>query len=167
VILLLNKSNFEIHLLSWLSFGVFLILVGILFLVTPNLWEAVEGFFGDFTLRKVDGNIYFPAPEHNHAVLYNALSQFCLWFGIYQIVLLALKIYLGATIYQKAETFSDIIFWLLAGYFLVLLKEQGISWFAFIGVFILLVGIVILIRSVVPLFFKTFKKLGSSNSCFF
>ena len=151
---LFDKHRSEVHLLGWLSFGVFLILVGMLFLVTPNLIDEIRMFFQDFTIEKLNGKIPFPAPEHNHPVLYNALSQFCLFFGVYQIILLALKIYLRATVSQKAETFSDIVFWLSTSYFLMQLRVQKINWFMFIGGLILLAGIMILIRSTAPLFFK-------------
>jgi hypothetical protein len=135
------------HLLSWLSFGVFLIVVGAIFLATQNLTNQIEAFFEDFELEQVSGEFYFPAPQNPHPTLYGAVALFCLAFGVYQILLLFLKFALGATLVQRAETFTSIIFWLTASFAVTLLKNQAIEWFLFIAVLIVLVAVGIVIRS--------------------
>lgn len=145
------------RLLSWLSFGVFLILVGFLFLVTPNLWDNIKRFFEDFALKKVRGSFYFPAPEHNHPVLYNTLALFCIAFGIYQVLLLILEFYLKVRSSQKIETFSNIVFWVAGGYLFTLLRDEQISWFVFVGAMILVIGTVVLTKALLKLLFKDAK----------
>jgi hypothetical protein len=135
------------HLLSWLSFGVFLIVVGAIFLTTQNLTDRIEAFFQDFELEQVSGELYFPAPQNSHPTLYGAVALFCLAFGVYQILLLFLKFALGATLVQRAETFTSIIFWLTSSFAVNMLKNETIGWFLFLAVLIVLMAVGIVIRS--------------------
>lgn len=115
-------------------------------MITPNLLDKIKAFIGDFTLKKLDGNVYLPAPKHNHPVLYDALVKFCLGFSAYQIILIAIKFHLRVKFSQKVETISSLIFWLVVGYSLSLLKEQKIDWFGLIAILIILGGIGLLLR---------------------
>jgi hypothetical protein len=135
------------QLLSWLSFGVFLVIVGSIFLTTHNLTDHIEAFFRDFALEQVSGELYFPAPQSHHPTLYGAVALFCLAFGIYQILLLFLKFALRATLVQRAETFTSIIFWLSASFAVNMLKNETIEWFLFLAVLIVLAAVSIIIRS--------------------
>ena len=52
-------------MLSAISVGFFLILIGILFISTPNLADKVVTFVSHFQTAQVGNtNIYVPAPEH-------------------------------------------------------------------------------------------------------
>lgn len=142
------------HLLSGLSFGVFLVIVGAIFLITPNLIDEIEPFFRDFELEQVSENIYFPTPQHPHPTLYNSVAVFCFAFGTYQILLLILKFALETEPTQKAETLTSIIFWLTAGSIVLMLKNGSIKWLTFIAGLVILAAIVIIIRSAAHIIFK-------------
>jgi len=135
------------QLLSWLSFGVFLVIVGAIFLTTHNLTDRIEAFFRDFELEQVSGELYFPAPQSPHPTLYGVVAMFCLAFGIYQILLLFLKFALRATLVQRVETFTSIIFWLIASFAVDMLKNEIIEWFLFLAILIVLAAVGIVIRS--------------------
>jgi hypothetical protein len=51
------------HLLGWLSFGAFLVIVGAIFLITPNLIDKIAVFFRDFKLEQFGRHFYFPTPK--------------------------------------------------------------------------------------------------------
>lgn len=143
------------QLLGWLSFGAFLIIVGTLFLINPDLASQIEKFITNFELKQVSGNFYFPTPKSpHHPTLYNSLAMFCFAYGTYQILLLILKFALRAEPTKKTETFTSIIFWLTTGFALSMLKDRTIEWLIFIAVLIILAAIILIIRSVASIIFK-------------
>jgi len=140
--------------LSTVSIGFFVVLLGVIWMVTPNLWRAVVDFFKDFHLESVTNHIFLPAPERSHPIVYTAAMQFCLAFGVFQIVILALRFVLGESMDRKSGTLSGVVFWLGAGYFLSLLAAREIGWFGLIAGLIVCVGLLIIVSSLVKLLFK-------------
>jgi hypothetical protein len=139
--------------LGLLSFGFFLILIGAVWMTTPNLTEKVRSFFDDFHFQNVTGNIVFPAPEHqyDHLEVYTAAMQFCLIFGAFQIVVSLLRFVLHEPLNRKAEALSGTVFWFSAGSFLYMLASKTIGWFGFLAGLIISVGLMIIISSIIKL----------------
>lgn len=140
---------------SWtgiLTFGFFLLLVGSIWIATPNFTEEVTSFIEDFHLAKIGENIFFPAPAHSHPVLFTAAMQFCFIFGAFQIIILALRFAFHESIDKKADTISGMAFWFSAGYFLNMLANDAIGWFGFLAGLIICVGLSIVVSSMVKLF---------------
>ncbi len=54
------------NMLGLVSFGFFLILLGVLWSVTPNLTEEIVDFFKDFQLVHLTEHVILPAPAHSH-----------------------------------------------------------------------------------------------------
>lgn len=140
--------------LEFVSFGFFLVLVGTIYLITPNLYGEFVAFFKDFQLVEVAPNMFFPSPASNHPVVYGAVMKFCLVFGLFQVVLLGLRFVLRDTLSRKAETLSGIIFWLGASFLSNMLSVENIDWFAFISGLIIFVGLSLVVRSLVVLLFR-------------
>jgi hypothetical protein len=138
--------------LGLITFGFFLMLLGVIWLITPSISAAVEDFVGDFQLRKVTDDVSLPAPGSNHPVLYNTVMQFCLVFGGFQIVILALHFVFRDLVERKAETVSGVMFWLGVAAFLGLLANESIGWFSFIAGFVVSIGLSIVARNIVRLF---------------
>ena len=139
--------------LGLLSFGFFLIIIGAIWMATPNLTENVRDFLGDFHLQNVTENIVFPAPEHqyDHLEVYTAAMQFCLIFGAFQILILVLRLALHESLNKTAETLSGITFWFSAGFFLYMLASKTIGWFGFLAGLIISVGLMIITSSIIKL----------------
>lgn len=144
----------EEKFLGLLSFGAFLVIVGAIFLITPNLTDRIEAFFRDFELEQVSGHFYFPTPQNPHPTLYESVAIFCFAYGIYQFLLLILKFALKAQPTKKSETFTSIIFWPATGYVLLMMKDETIKWLTFIATLVILAAIVIIIRSAAHIIFK-------------
>lgn len=142
------------QLLGWLSFGAFLVIVGAIFLITPNLADEIEAFFRDLELEQVSGDFYFPTPQNPHQTLYESVAFFCFAFCIYQFLLLILKFALKAEPTKKSETFTSIIFWPATGYGMLMLKDGTIEWLTFIATLVILAAIAIIIRSAAHIIFK-------------
>jgi hypothetical protein len=151
-------------LISAISAGVFFILVGTIFLTTPNLLNKIIDFFNDFDLVSVPhlGNVSLPAPVHpfsltNRAV-YTAVEQFSYVWGLFQLVILALRFVARSPVNKDAETVSNIVFWVGTGYltrtFLIeTIKLQFLTgmtrWFAFWAAIIMLIGVSLIIRGII------------------
>lgn len=144
----------EEKLLSWLSFGAFLVIVGAIFLITPNLTDEIEAFFRDFELEQVSGDFYFPTPQNPHPTLYESTAIFCFAYGTYQFLLLILKFAFKADPTKKSETLTSIIFWPATGYGMLMVKDGTIEWLTFIATLVILAAIAIIIRSAAHIIFK-------------
>lgn len=140
--------------LSILSLGFFLVLLSIIWIITPNLTEQVKTFFTpeNWRLENVTENIAFPKPEHNYPKLYTAAMQFCYIFGIFHIAILALRLVLRESLDRMGGTVSSITFWLCAGFFLGMLASGTIEWFSFLAGIIISIGLVIIISSIIKLY---------------
>jgi hypothetical protein len=138
------------------SFGFFLILIGALLVVIPNLPTHVETFVRSFNQTEpIYPNVYFPVPNPSvdNTEFYRALMYFCLTFGIFQIVLLILRFALKSSLHRKAETLGGVVFWFGVGIFAnVLVTDGSTFWFLFIGGLVVSIGLSIMVRAVVAMF---------------
>lgn len=142
-------------LFSAVSAGFFFILVGAIFVTTPSLFDRIIAFFRNLGIERVPNMvILLPAPTipRNHAVLYSAVTQFSLVWGLYQIFVLALRFVARSSLDKKAETASNIVFWLGTSYLIPIFLNDTtthITWFAFWAVFLMLVGVTLIVRAIV------------------
>jgi hypothetical protein len=142
-------------LITALSIGGFLIILGIVFGLTPNISQNTTKFFSDLA------NVTFPfgspgstmslfAPAHpaDHQVFYSAVLNFLIGLGVLQIVILALRLAFHSWIRRIAQSVGDLIFWLgsavLANVFLLAGTQSG--WFQFWSLLIVLIGISLIAR---------------------
>ena len=142
-------------MLGFASFGFFLLLIGVILLIMPNLLEEVRDFFEDFKLEEeVFPNVFLPVPASSHPVVYTAVARFCLVFGLFQIFILVLRFVFREHVDKIAGTFSGMILWLGAGFVANMLSAETIKWFVFLGWIIVLIGLSLVIRSLVVLLFE-------------
>jgi hypothetical protein len=140
--------------LSLLSVGLFLMLLGTIWIITPNLTSDVIAFVNpkNWHLKNVTGNIAFPEPNDSHPILYTATMQFSFVFGVLQIVILVLRFAFRESIDRKAETVSGIAFWFSISFFLHMLTIESITMFGFVSGIIISAGLALLTSSFVKLF---------------
>ncbi len=140
---------------SAISAGFFFILVGAIFVTTPNLFDIILAFFKDFDLVPVPNlGFSFPAPASpwTHSVLYSAVTQFSLIWGLFQIAILALRIVVDSPFSKKAETASNLVFWLGASYLISTLLNETTTvetWFVFWAEVIMLIGVSLIVRAII------------------
>ena len=147
--------------LGLVSFGFFILLIGVIWVITPNLFEKVIDFFKDFKLEEeIFPNVSLPAPAGPHPVVYTALARFCFVFGLFQIAILVLRIFFRESLDKVAGAFSGIVFWLGAGYVSNLLAARTIDWFGFIGWLIVFIGLSLVVRSLLVLLFEVALRKG-------
>jgi len=142
-------------LFSAISAGFFFILVGTIFVTTPNLFDKILAFFRDFNIVSVPNmKIFLPAPASpgNHSMIYSAVTHFSLVWALFQIVILTLRFVARSTLTKKVETLSNLVFWLGANYLIpTFLNETTTSttWFAFWTVILMLIGMSLIIRAII------------------
>jgi hypothetical protein len=143
--------------ISALSAGFFFILVGVLFIVTPNLFDSIVKFFQNFDVVQVPHfttGFVLPAPKNPamHVTVYSAAAQFSLAWGLFLIGLLAVRILANSPLRKKAENASDIVYWLVNSYLITIFLNSTTtrqSWFAFWAAIIMLAGTTLLIRAAI------------------
>jgi len=153
----LNKSKetprkYQERLFTAISIGFSLLLIGTLFVITPNLFDRILDFFNNFKLVDVPHtNIIFPAPElpRLHLTVYQAAVQFSLALGIFQIVILALRFVLPSSWEKRSETVGNFVFWGGASFFIQLLLIENTQWFVFWSAIIMIVGVSLIARAAV------------------
>ena len=135
-----------------LSFGVFILLFALFFIIVPNYGSLVVEFFQDFKFEEVASNVVFPVPQNPHPIIYETVMRFCVVFGLFQFVVLALRLRYRSKVGKVAETVSNIIIWLGAAYMFNLLLMKPLDfWFPFIGGLIVVFGVSLIARSIVTL----------------
>jgi hypothetical protein len=142
-------------LISVVAVGAVFILIGIVFITTPNLVNDVRKFFSDFTTLPVPNtSIQLPRPAHpaNHAQLYGAVAQFTLGVGILQILILALRLVFRSPIRRIAQTVGNSVFWLGAAYLTITFLNDATTvktWFMFWAAILMVLGASLIVRSLV------------------
>jgi hypothetical protein len=148
-------------MLSAVSIGFFLILIGVLFISTPNLADSVVKFFSHFQTPQVGNtNIYIPAPEHlgDYVDIYLVARQVSIVWGVFLIAMLGARFMFDSPLRRKAENIGDIVFWLGATYmiqtFLVETTQalpqtiDNTKWFQFWAAIIALIGVSLIARAI-------------------
>ena len=139
-----------------LSFGFFIMLFALFFVIVPDYYTKVMNFFHSFELQAVFNNVLLPAPQGPHPVVYETVMQFCVVFGLFQFAILGLRFYFKSPITKIAETSSNIVTWLGAAYMFSLLLARTLEapeWFRFLGGIIAVFGLSLIVRSVIVLLF--------------
>lgn len=137
--------------LGLLSFGFFIMLFALFFIIVPDYYAKVTAFFNDFKLQEVASNVQIPAPVHHHPVIYETVMRFCIVFGLFHFFILGLRLYFKSSINKIAETISNAVLWLGAAYMFSLILSRDITWFPLIGGIIAVFGFSIITRSVASL----------------
>ena len=135
--------------LGLVSLGFFFIVVGTVFVVTPNLAEEIRVFFKNFYLAEAYPNVKLPAPMFPRPIVYEAVMNFCYAFGASQIVVLILRFALKDSSSRKAETASGIVFWFGMGVFAdfaISLLVEPTAWFSLLSGLIIMIGLLIISR---------------------
>ena len=148
--------------ISLFSAGAFLILIGIIFVTTPDFFNKVVSFFQDFDLVQVPNvslGIVLPAPKNptNHTTIYSAASWFSFAWGIFLVALLIVRILAHSPLRKKAENASDIFLWISGGFLIGNFLNNAtttVMWFTYWTAIIMLLGVSLIIRASILAVFR-------------
>jgi hypothetical protein len=155
-----GSRKYRENLIGAISAGFFFVLIGILFVITPSLLEKIIDLLTGLRQAQVGTTgIFLPAPPtpqtSGNTDVYMAAAQFCLAFGIFEIVLLVLRVALHSPIDKKAETASSIAYWFGSSYLINMLLVDvtrgtvAIRWFTYWAELIMLIGVTLIIRAII------------------
>ena len=157
-------------LITALAVGGFLIILGVVFGLTPGIPQKTVDFFSDFTGQSYpfgDGTIVLPAPAHPaaHMDFYAAVLNFMIGIALLQVIILALRLWAHSRIGKIAETVGNLVFWAgaaaVANVFLLSGTLSG--WFSFWSALVIIVGISLIVRGII--YFSRGWRGGSQSCC--
>ncbi len=143
-------------LITALAVGGFLIILGVVFGLTPGVPQKLWDFFKDFSVQGFpfgSGTLILPAPAHpaTHQEVYGAVFNFAIGIGLLQVAILAARLYMRSRIRSIAETIGNLIFWfgaaILAQFYLLEGTLDG--WFTFWAGLIIVVGVSLVVRGII------------------
>ncbi|MCX8182758.1 MAG: hypothetical protein N3D12_06540 [Candidatus Methanomethyliaceae archaeon] len=145
-----KKREEETDKLGIISLGFFLILIGLVWMLTPDIMETLRAFFSpnNWRISEVGQNVFFPEPKGHYPVLYNAASYFCFAFGAFQIAILGIRIALHNSLERIGGTLSGAVFWVGMGFFFGMLASNALGWFGLFAGFVMLIGASIITQSI-------------------
>ncbi|MCW4034714.1 MAG: hypothetical protein NWF03_05060 [Candidatus Bathyarchaeota archaeon] len=135
-----------------LGIGFFLLLVGSIFVLTPNLFGKTVDFFQDFALVDVPNtDIVFPGPKSPdmHMTVYQAAGQASIAACAFQIVILALRFIIPSTWYKRAETVGNIVLWGGTAFLIQAYLIDSTQWFAYWSLILVISGVSLIARTIV------------------
>jgi hypothetical protein len=141
-------------MLSAISIGFFLILIGTLFVLNPDLPNKIIDFARpeSFELKSVatNLNVSLPIPKNPraHLLIYQTVEQFCLVWAVFLVAMLGVRFIFSSPARNKAEGLGNIVFWFGAAYFVKTLLLDTTEWFEFWATIIALIGISLIVRGV-------------------
>jgi hypothetical protein len=153
-------------IITAVAVGGFLIILGVVFGLTPGIPQKTVDFFGDFTGQSYPlggGAIILPAPAHPaaHMDFYTAVFNFMIGIGVLQVVILGLRLYAHSRIHRIAETVGNMIFWFFgaAAAYIFLMSGTLAGWFQFWAAIIIIAGISLVVRGIIH--FATWRRHGN------
>jgi hypothetical protein len=156
-----DKKPLSENLITALAWGGFLIIVGVVFGLTPSISGAIGDLFRDMTgvtYPALYGTIVWPAPANPaaHQAVYQAIFNFMLAIGILQIVILVARLAVRSLIRRIAETVGNLIWWVGGAVvaYVYLFAGTLSGWFTFWPSLIILAGVSLIVQGVIRLAFR-------------
>jgi len=153
----LNKNKetprkYQEGLFTAISVGFFLLLVGTIFVITPDLFGKIVDLFKDFKLVDVPNtDVVFFGPEFPrlHLTVYQAVRQFSVALAVFQIVILALRFVIPSSWGKRAENVGNLVFWAGVAFLIQPFLIESTQWFVFWSTLLIVVGVSLIARAVV------------------
>lgn len=153
----MNETN-DIHrkynegIFTAISVGFFLVLVGTIFIITPNLFDKILDFLRSFGLLDVPHtDLTFIGPEFPflHLTVYQAVAQFSIALAVFQIFILALRFVIPSSWEKRSETAGNFVYWTGAAILIQLFLIENTQWFVFWSTLIIIIGVSLITRAAV------------------
>ena len=147
-----TPRKYQEGLFTAISAGFFILLVGTLLVINPDLFGKIVDFFKDFdTVNVPNTDVTFIAPEFPrlHLTVYQAAGQFSLALAAFQIVILALRFVIPSSWGKRSETVGTLVYWAGAAFLIQSFLIENTQWFVFWSTIIILVGVSLIARAAV------------------
>ena len=147
-----SRRHYQEGLFTAISIGFFILLVGTLLVINPDLFGKIIDFFKDFVTVKVPNtNVTLFAPEFpsRHSLIYQAARQFSIAVGVFQVIILALRFVIPSSWGKRSETVGSLVFWIGAGFLIQLFLIDTTQWFLFWSTILILLGVSMIARAMI------------------
>ena len=145
-----TSRKYQEGLFTAISAGFFLLLVGTLFIITPNLSDNILNFFDNLKMVDVPNtDVVFLGPQlpQSHSALFQAVGQFSIALAIFQIIILALRFVIPSSWEHRSETMGNFVYWTGAAVLIQLFLTENTQWFVFWSTIIIIVGVSLIARA--------------------
>jgi len=134
--------------LGLVSLGVFLLLIGYIWLTVPTIWQEIGNFFRDLKPIYYDSFIVFFEPRTVHVVLYTAAATFCLLYAIWRFVLMAIRIAVRSYPTRIVRELTGGLFYVGAAMLFQRLASAELAFRHFIPLVLVLGGAILVARGI-------------------
>ena len=132
------------------SFGFFILVLGILFVSTPDLFGKIADFFGDLSLEEISNSgVYLPAPEdpRSHLVLYNVMGVVSIAGVVFQAIMLVLRFVVSSLWAKRSETMGNFVYWIGVAFLVQWFLIDNTQWFVFWSGILMAAGVSLIARA--------------------
>lgn len=147
-------------LFSAISAGFFLLLLGIIFVLNPNLFGETIDFLSDFSIVDVPNTeisfLGIRAPR-SHLSVFEAGYQISIALAVFQIIILGLRFSFPSSWIKRSETIGNLVYWGINAYIIQLFLIENTQWFVYWSIVIIIIGISLIFRGLFMLTVKLIK----------
>ncbi|MDG6222108.1 MAG: hypothetical protein QCH99_02470 [Candidatus Bathyarchaeota archaeon] len=139
------------------SFGFFILVLGILFVSTPDLFGKIVDFFGDLGLDEISNSgVFLPAPENprSHLALYIVMGLVSIVGVVFQAIMLVLRFVISSSWAKRSETLGNFVYWIGVAFLVQWVLIDNTQWFVFWSGIIMAAGVSLIARAGVMVFSK-------------
>jgi hypothetical protein len=132
--------------------GFALLLIGTLFIITPDLFGSILDFFSDLGIVEVPNtDVSFLGPENPlmHMTLYQAVSQLCIAVAVFDAFMLVLRFVIPSTWEKRSEAAGNVVYWAGAAFLVQAFLIDSTQWFVYWAALIIVIGISLIARAIV------------------
>jgi hypothetical protein len=134
------------------SAGFFFLLVGVIFIITPNLFNAAVDFLQNLELARVPNtDIFLPQPTNlaSNLTVYQAVGQIAIVVCAFQLFMIALRFVFHSSMNKRAETVGNLVYWAGAAFLVQTYLVDSMQWFVYWALLIIVVGVSLIARAAV------------------
>jgi hypothetical protein len=134
------------------SIGFFFLLLGAIFLMTPNLFNAAIDFLQNLELVRVPHtDMFLPAPADMamHSTVYQAVGQISIAVCAFQILMIGLRFAFPSSWNKRAETFGNFVYWAGAAFLVQTYLVNEIQWFVYWALLVIVIGVSLIARAAI------------------
>jgi hypothetical protein len=135
-----------------ISVGFALLLIGTLFIITPDLFGSIIDFFKDLSIVDVPNtDIMFIGPKLPlmHMTLYHAVGQLSIAVAVFEVFMLVLRFVIPSTWEKRSETAGNLVYWAGAAFLAQTFLIDSTQWFVYWAAIIMVIGVSLIARAVV------------------
>ena len=143
-----DLNNIE-GIFTAISVGFFIILLGVLFVSTPDLFGNISDFIGDFEFSQVsDTVVVLPQPANAlaHLELYNVMGMVSIAAVVFQVIMIVLRFVMSSSWSKRAETVGNLVYWIGVAFLVQFFLIDTTQWFVFWSTILMAAGVSFIVR---------------------